>query len=100
MSDERIYLLSRSVGDYDVKVQVLVTGEYRPEQGPAYDHGGLPAEYPVAEVISITLANDPDDILLGVDAKTIAGWEQDALDLDYETEYDGGEGDPDPNAEY
>lgn len=100
MSDERIYLLSRTVGNYNVKVQVLVQGDYIPAKGPAYDHGGLPAEYPIAEVLSITLANDPDDILLGVDAKTIAGWEQDALDLDYETEYDEGEGDPDPDAEY
>ena len=98
MSDERIYLLSRVWGNRDVNVQVLVQGDYIPEKGPAYDHGGLPAEYPIAEVLSVTM--NGEDWLPGVDAKTIAEWEQDALDLDYETEYDGGEGDPDPDAEY
>ena len=98
MSDERIYLLSRVWDDRNVKVQVFVQGDYTPERGPAYAHGGLPAEYPIAEVLSVTV--DGVDCTPEVDAKTIAKWEGDALDLDYDMMYDGGEGEVDPYDEY
>lgn len=95
MKSERVYEWGAEVGGGDIPscIKATVSGRYIPERGPAYDHGGLPAEYPDVNIEAWS-AEHNCDITDSLTDEDIDRFTERALELDWEAMADGFDYDP------
>lgn len=96
MKGDRVYEWDQEAGPREAdmcRITATVSGRYTPERGPAYDHGGLPAESPDVniEVWCYELESDITDYCSEME---IDRFIERALELDWEAMADGFDYDP------